>query len=65
MIYLDNAATTPMDSFVAEIVMQSMREDFANSGTVYRIGLDAKKKVLEGRVAEKVLQLITQGVKRR
>ena len=45
MIYLDNAATTPMDPVVINTVMKSMSEDFANSGTVYKIGLDAKKKI--------------------
>jgi len=43
MIYLDNAATTPMDSQVIEVITESMRQNFANSGAVYRIGLDAKK----------------------
>jgi cysteine desulfurase len=45
MIYLDNAATTPMDSQVIEVVQESMRCDIANSGAVYRIGLDAKKRI--------------------
>jgi len=47
MIYLDNAATTPMDPEVIETVHESMRNDFANSGTVYSLGLDAKKKIEE------------------
>ncbi len=34
MIYLDNAATTPMDPEVIDVVQESMRKDFANSGTV-------------------------------
>ena len=45
MIYLDNAATTPMDPQVIAVVEESMRCDFANPGTVYRIGLDAKKRI--------------------
>ncbi|MFQ5451221.1 MAG: cysteine desulfurase family protein [Nitrospinaceae bacterium] len=45
MIYLDNAATTRMDPQVAEVVAESMQRDFANSGTVYRLGLDAKRRV--------------------
>lgn len=45
MIYFDNAATTPMDPQVIEIVQDSMRRDLANSGAVYRIGLDAKKRI--------------------
>lgn len=47
MIYLDNAATTPMDPEVIEVVQESMRKDFANSGTVYSLGLDARKKIEE------------------
>ncbi len=45
MIYLDNAATTPMDPEVIEVVEESMRRDIANSGAVYKIGLDAKKRI--------------------
>jgi len=45
MIYLDNAATTPMDPEVIEVIVDSMRRDLANSGAVYRIGLDAKKRI--------------------
>ncbi len=43
MVYLDNAATTPMDEEVVGRVSESMRDTFANSGTPYRIGLDAKR----------------------
>ena len=45
MIYLDNAATTPMDSRVTDVLKESIDSDFANSGTVYSIGLDARKKI--------------------
>ena len=54
MIYLDHAATTPMDPIIAETVTRSMREDFANSGAVYRIGLDARNKIEEAR--EKIFE---------
>ena len=47
MIYLDNAATTPMDPEVIDVVQESMRKDFANSGTVYSLGLDARKRIDE------------------
>jgi len=43
MVYLDNAATTPMDEDVVRRVYESMQDMFANSGTRYRIGLDAKR----------------------
>ncbi len=45
MIYLDNAATSPMDPEVVHVVQESMESDFANSGTPYKIGLDAKSKI--------------------
>ena len=54
MVYLDNAATTPMDAEVVERVHESMRDIFANSGTRYRIGLDAK------RLIEKSTELIAE-----
>ena len=47
MIYLDSAATTSMDPEIISCLQHYMREQFANSGAVYRIGLDAKKKVEE------------------
>ncbi|KMP12371.1 cysteine desulfurase [Candidatus Nitromaritima sp. SCGC AAA799-C22] len=43
MIYLDNAATTPVDPQVIDILGDSMQSDFANSGAVYSIGLDARR----------------------
>ncbi len=42
MVYLDNAATTPMSEEVLGRVNESLRDYFANSGTPYKIGLDAK-----------------------
>jgi cysteine desulfurase len=47
MIYMDNAATTPMDPEVIDVVQKSMHKDFANSGTVYSLGLDAKQCIEE------------------
>lgn len=47
MIYLDNAATTPMDPDILATLQDCMRDQFANSGAVYGIGLDAKKKIEE------------------
>ncbi len=45
MIYFDNAATTRIDPQVASVITDSMVKDFANSGTVYRLGLDVKRKL--------------------
>jgi cysteine desulfurase len=47
MIYLDNAATTPMDPEIIASLQDYMRDQFANSGAVYGIGLDAKNKIEE------------------
>ena len=47
MIYFDHAATTPMDPEVVDVVSDSMKHDFANSGTVYKIGVDARVLVEE------------------
>ena len=47
MIYLDNAATTPMDPEIIALLQDYMRDQFANSGSVYGIGLDAKNKIEE------------------
>lgn len=56
MIYLDNAATTPMDPQVIQVIEASMRKDFANSGAIYRIGLDAKKCI--ERAAEEIAEAL-------
>jgi cysteine desulfurase len=47
MIYLDNAATTPMDPEIIVSLEGYMRDQFANSGAVYGLGLDAKNKIEE------------------
>ena len=47
MIYLDNAATTAMDSEVIATLQFYMHDQFANSGAVYGLGLDAKNKIEE------------------
>lgn len=49
MIYLDNAATTPMDEGTIDVVAQAMRQHFANSGTAYRVGLDSQNAVEKAR----------------
>ena len=43
MIYLDNAATTPITPKVMDVLKESMDSDFANPGAIYSIGLDARK----------------------
>ncbi len=51
MIYFDHAATSPMEPEVIEAMVESMRTDFANAGTVYSIGLEAKRRVEEAQAS--------------
>ena len=45
IIYLDNAATTPMDSDVLESMLPFMREQYGNPSAIYSMGSSAKKAV--------------------
>ncbi|MBR5520708.1 MAG: cysteine desulfurase [Oscillospiraceae bacterium] len=38
MIYLDNAATTPVNPQVARVIAESLKNDFANPSSLYSIG---------------------------
>ena len=49
MIYLDNAATTPMTENVIKAVESAMRCDYGNPGTLYDIGKRAKELVQKAR----------------
>lgn len=42
MIYLDYAATTPIDPRVQAVISQSLIEDFGNPSAIYRIGKSTK-----------------------
>lgn len=44
-IYLDYAATTPMDPEVIEVVTQSMQDDYGNASSLYKIGRESKQKI--------------------
>ncbi len=45
MIYLDHSATTPMHPRVVEAMTDAMQMVFANPGTLYKLGLDAKNRI--------------------
>ena len=41
-VYLDNAATTPMDSRVIDFMYKSMQENFGNPSSTHQFGRTAK-----------------------
>ena len=45
MIYLDNAATTPVPREVADAMYTVLAEQFGNPSSQYQLGLDMKKRV--------------------
>ena len=49
MIYLDNAATTPVNGEVAQVIAQSLCEDFANPSSLYKIGAQSENKINNSR----------------
>lgn len=49
MIYLDNAASTPIDPRVVEAMMPYLTEQFGNPGSLYKLGRDAKAAVEKAR----------------
>lgn len=49
MIYLDNAATTPIDTRVVEAMLPFLTEQFGNPGSLYKLGRDAKAAVEKAR----------------
>ncbi|WP_138158821.1 cysteine desulfurase family protein [Peptoniphilus catoniae] len=56
MIYLDNCATTKPRDEVVDIMIQSMREDFANPSSLHSFGQSVENKIEEAR--ENVANLI-------
>jgi cysteine desulfurase len=48
-VYLDNAATTPMDARVIEVMHQSMQENFGNPSSTHQFGRKAKNVVENAR----------------
>ncbi len=56
MIYLDHAATTPLDERVLEAMLPWLRGGFGNASSLYRLGREARKAVEDAR--EEVAALI-------
>ena len=57
IIYLDNAATTPVDSEVAKVANEFMTKNYGNASTLYRLGREARKRVESAR--EKIAKFIS------
>ena len=49
MIYLDNAATTPVNPQVAQVIADSLKTDFANPSSLYKIGAQSEYKIATAR----------------
>ncbi|MBN2745698.1 MAG: cysteine desulfurase [Bacteroidales bacterium] len=49
-IYLDNAATTPMDSRVVEVMTSMMNEVWANPSSIHQDGVAARSNIEEARL---------------
>lgn len=49
MIYLDNAATTPIREEVLDAMMPYLMDQFGNAGAIYQLGRDARKAVERAR----------------
>src|SRR5699024_9715275 len=43
-IYLDYAATTPVDPEVIEVITKAMHDDYGNASSLYKIGRESKQK---------------------
>ncbi len=48
-VYMDHAATTPLDSAVLEAMLPYMRDDFGNASSVHRLGRAARGAIEDSR----------------
>ena len=48
-IYMDHAATTPVDPRVVEAMLPYFTEGYGNASSVYRLGQEARKAIDEAR----------------
>jgi cysteine desulfurase len=48
-VYLDNAATTPIDKRVMEVMFQSMNSNFGNASSMHAFGVNAKETLTHSR----------------
>lgn len=55
MIYLDHAATTPLDPRVLDAMLPYLREGFGNASSVHRVGQEARRAVDRARAEVAVL----------
>jgi cysteine desulfurase len=50
MIYFDNAATTPIDDDVIEVMAQAMKNTYGNASSIHKAGVAAKNAMEDARV---------------
>lgn len=48
-IYLDHASATPVDATILETVLVIQKNNFANPGSIHRLGINSKKLIEEAR----------------
>jgi cysteine desulfurase len=56
LIYFDNAATTPMDMEVVDVIAETMKETYGNPSSIHSFGRAAKSKIEEAR--KKIAKLL-------
>ena len=56
MIYLDHAATTPIDADVVSVIEEALRHQYGNPSSLYQKGRDARKLVEDALEALKKAQ---------
>jgi cysteine desulfurase len=56
LIYFDNAATTPMDNEVIDVIAETMKETYGNPSSTHSFGRAAKSKIEEAR--KKIAKLL-------
>ena len=49
MIYLDNAATTPVDSDVIKVIQESLENEYGNPSSIYQLGRQTREIVESSR----------------
>ena len=59
LIYMDNAATTPLSDSVLEAMLPYLKNDFGNASAVYKLGRDAHQAIEDAR--RRIAKVINAG----